>query len=139
MRTIGTRNRARSCLTWWVCIAAVTILVSTQSCAVEPPPGKPKPVADIYMMIGKRPIWFGSTISYTVYKPSKVEARFLSVSGEIILVLQEGEKQPGQYTLPFNGTVDGGPMAGFYTFELYFGDDYAAKYRMVVNPIDQSS
>lgn len=139
MRAFGIRNRSRVCLTWWVCLAAAVVIGSTQSCAVEPPAGKPKPVVDIYMRIGTHSIWFGSTIGYTVYQTTKVEARFLSVSGEIILVLQEGEKQPGQYTLPFDGTVNGGPMAGFYTFELYFGDDYAAKYRMVVIPIDQQS
>jgi uroporphyrinogen-III decarboxylase len=117
----------------------MAVIGSTQSCAVEPPAVSAKPIVDIYMMIGKHSVWFGSTIGYTVYQPTKVEARFLSVSGEIVLVLKEGERQPGQYILPFDGTVNGGSMAGYYTFELYYGDDYAAKLRMVVIPIDQPS
>jgi hypothetical protein len=89
------------------------------------------------MLIGEWPVWFGSTIGYTVYQPTQIEARVISVTGEIILVLQEGEKQPGQYTLPFDGTYHGTPLGGYYTFELYFGDEYAAKYQMIAVPVTQ--
>ena len=90
------------------------------------------------MLIGNRPIWFGSRIGYTVYEPTRVEARIKSMTGEIIAVFQEGEKQAGQYALPFDGTYNGVPLAGYYTFELFFGDEYAAKYRMVALPETES-
>lgn len=88
---------------------------------------------EVYFLIGESPAWLGNTISYTVSEPTVVEARLLSGSGEIILIFRQGEQQPGQYTLPWDGTYEGSPFAGFYTFELYFGDEYAAKFPMVVN------
>ena len=90
---------------------------------------------EVYFLIDDLPVWMGDTISYTVYEPTVVEARFLSASGEIILIYREGEQGPGQYTLPWDGTSDGSLFGGLYKFELYFGDEYAAKYVMLVNPL----
>jgi hypothetical protein len=89
---------------------------------------------DAYAMIGEYPIWLGDTIRYTVYETVRVEARFLTPGGEIILIYRRGEQAPGQYTLPWDGTVEGSPMVGYYTFELYFGDEYAADLLIVVKP-----
>ena len=133
----GTNLRPLRALIWRVCFTFIAILAASQGGAVEPPSSKPRPSVDLYMFIGEWPVWFGSTIRYTVYQTTRVEARVIGVTGEIILVLQEGEKQPGQYTLPFDGTYGGSPLAGYYTFELYFGDEYAAKYQMVALPITQ--
>lgn len=94
---------------------------------------------ELYFLVGEIPVWMGNTIRYTVYETTQVEARFLTPAGEIIMILPEGERAPGQYTLPWDGTVDGAQFAGFYTFELYFGDEYAAKSSIVVNPIAASS
>ena len=88
---------------------------------------------EVYFLIGDVPVWMGDTISYTVYEPTVVEARFLSASGEIILRYRQGEQAPGQYTLPWDGTYEGSPFVGLYKFELYFGDEYAAKYVMLVD------
>ncbi|MBI5867367.1 MAG: hypothetical protein HZB43_03625 [candidate division Zixibacteria bacterium] len=100
---------------------------------------KPVPPVDLYLFVEQWPVWVGSSISYTVYTPVTVEGRILSVTGEIILVLQEGVKQPGLYTLPFDGHYHGSPLAGFYTFELYFGDDFAFKSQMVAMPAEPVS
>jgi hypothetical protein len=89
---------------------------------------------EVFVMIGDHPIWLGDAIRYTVYETVRVEARFLTPAGEIILIHRGGEQAPGQYTLPWDGTVEGAPMAGFYKFELYFGDEYAADLSVVVRP-----
>jgi len=95
---------------------------------------KPGQGFEIYFVIGDSAAWMGNQIRYTVYSPSVVEARLLSGSGEIISIFRLGEQAPGQYTLPWDGTYEGSPFAGYYTFELYFGDEYAAKFPMVVGP-----
>jgi hypothetical protein len=97
--------------------------------------GKAGGLFEVYFMIDDFPVWMGDTISYTVYEPTVVEARLLSPSGEIILLYRQGEQGPGQYTLPWDGTYEGSPFAGLYKFELYFGDEYAAKHLMLVNPL----
>ena len=89
---------------------------------------------ELYVMVGEIPVWMGNTIRYSVFETTLVEARFLTPAGEIIMILPEGERAPGQYTLPWDGTRDGSQFVGFYTFELYFGDEYAAKLSIVVNP-----
>ena len=94
---------------------------------------------EIYFLIGEIPVWMGDKIGYTVYETTQVEARFLSAAGEIILIYREGERVPGQYVLPWDGTAEGSPFGGYYTFELYFGDEYAAAYTIIVNPIFQAS
>jgi hypothetical protein len=81
----------------------------------------------------------GDQIRYTLAEPASVEARFLSISGEIILLLPIGQQEPGQYAVPFDGTKDGAPFAGLYLFELYFGDDYAAKLNIAVRPLTPES
>lgn len=91
---------------------------------------------EIYMFFStEMAVWMGDQIRYTVTETTTVEARLLSIRGEIILLFQLGEQQPGQYTLPWDGTKDGSPFAGMYTFELYYGDDTAAKFRFAVRPI----
>jgi hypothetical protein len=81
----------------------------------------------------------GDQIRYTLKDPAKVEARFLSIGGEIILLLPIGEQQPGQYTVPFDGTMHGAPFAGLYGFELYYGDEYAAKLILAIRPLPAAS
>ena len=93
---------------------------------------------EIYFLMGDSAAWMGDTIRYTVYEPTVVEARFLSASGEIILIYRQGEQAPGQYTLPWDGTYEGSPFGGYYTFELYFGDEYAAHYAMVVRSLPKA-
>lgn len=124
-------------VTWWVCCFLIIVFAGRRGSAAGPPPSRPPVVIDLYMLIGEWPLWFGTTIRYTVYQPTRVEARVLSATGEITAVIEEGIKQPGQYTLPFDGNYHGAQYAGYYTFELYFGDDYAAKYEMIAVPATQ--
>ncbi|GAB4322558.1 MAG: hypothetical protein Kow0074_14200 [Candidatus Zixiibacteriota bacterium] len=91
-------------------------------------------VGDVYFMIGEQPVWLGNRIRYTVYETCNVEARFITPSGEIIILLQLGEQEPGQYTLPWHTDPIAAAMAGLYTFELYFDDDYAVKTTIAVMP-----
>lgn len=82
-----------------------------------------------YLVNGRRPIWMGPVIRYTVYETTRVEARFISLTGELVQILELGEQSPGQYTLPWDGETDEGAMfEGKFQFELYFGDDYACKF-----------
>lgn len=91
-------------------------------------------VGDVYFFIGDQAVWMGNRIRYTVYETTAVEARFLTPSGEIIILMPLGEQEPGQYTLPWHTHPVASAMAGFYTFELYFGDEYAVNTRIVVTP-----
>jgi len=115
--------------------AAILLSFSALASAADRPAAPPAIPFEVYFLIGEIPVWMGDKIGYTVYEPAVVEARFLSASGEIMLIYREGERAPGQYMLPWDGTVDGSPFAGFYSFELYFGDEYAAKHQMIVNPL----
>lgn len=82
-----------------------------------------------YLVNGRRPIWMGPVIRYTVYETTRVEARFISLTGELIEIIDLGEQTPGQYTLPWDGTTEQGAyFEGKYRFELYFGDEYAANF-----------
>lgn len=86
---------------------------------------------DLSYLIGtRRPIWMGPVIRYTVYEKTRVEARFTALSGEIVHVMRLGEQEPGQYTLPWDGTTADGMVTfeGKYHFELFFGDEYAADF-----------
>lgn len=85
----------------------------------------------------------GPVIRYTVYERTTVEARFIGLTGELILVMPLGEQDPGQYTLPWDGTTDGGLaiFEGKYQFELFFGDEYAATFWFIskaLNSFDES-
>lgn len=90
-----------------------------------------------YLVNGRRPIWMGPVIRYTVHKPSNVEARISGLTGELILVLPLGVQQPGQYTLPWDGTADDGlaTFDGKYQFELFFDDEYAAKFWFIAKSL----
>ena len=90
---------------------------------------------EVFLVIGEIPVWIGNEIRYTVTETVPVEARIMTASGEIIVLLKLGEKDPGQYTLPWHGAAMGAPLAGSYTFELYYGDEYAAKFPMIVAPL----
>lgn len=82
-----------------------------------------------YLVNGRRPIWMGPVIRYTVYETTRVEARFISLTGELIEIMDLGEQTPGQYTLPWDGSTDEGALfEGKFQFELYFGDDYACRF-----------
>ncbi len=91
-----------------------------------------------YLVNGRRPIWMGPVIRYTVYEKTTVEARFISLTGELILVLPLGVQEPGQYTLPWDGTTDGGlaTFEGKYQFELFFGDEYATTFWFISKAVD---
>ncbi len=117
----------------------IAALVLPAHCGADDSAKKPVPAVDLYLFVDQWPVWVGSSISYTVYTPVNVEGRILSATGEIILVLQEGVKQPGLYTLPFDGHYHGTPLGGFYTFELYFGDDFAFQSQMVAIPAESVS
>lgn len=134
---ISTRRCAAAVISFLV--AASWLLTSTPVIGANRGAVTPGGPFEIYVTFGNAAAWMGNTISYTVYEPTVVEARLLSGSGEIILIFRQGEQQPGQYTLPWDGTYEGAPFAGLYTFELYFGDEYAAKLPIVVNPLPTSS
>jgi hypothetical protein len=70
-----------------------------------------------------------------------VEARFTSLGGELILVLPLGEKGPGQYTIPWDGTMNNGStyFEGKFLFELFFGDEYATQFWFISRRLDEPS
>jgi hypothetical protein len=115
--------------------ALAALAIMDPIAAKEPQPVLTSHKADMYFYVDEWPVWIDSSIRYTVYDSTRVEARVLNVSDEIVLDLKEGLKAPGVYTLPFDGTLHGSPLAGLYKFELYFGDDYAAKCNIVVMPL----
>lgn len=119
-------------------LVLVVILASVSAIDAEDGNFKAGGPFEIYIMIGQTGAWMGNSISYTVYEPTVVEARFLSGSGEIILICRQGLQAPGQYTLPWDGAYEGSPFAGLYKFELYFGDEYAAQFPMIVRPMPKS-
>ena len=90
-----------------------------------------------YLVNGRRPIWMGPVIRYTVYQPTVVEARISSLTGELIIVMPLGLQQPGQYTLPWDGTADEGlaTFDGKYQFELFFDEEYAAKFWFIAKSL----
>ena len=89
-----------------------------------------------YLVNGRRPIWMGPVIRYTVYETTRVEARFISLTGELIEIMDLGEQTPGQYTLPWDGSTDEGALfEGKFQFELYFGDEYACKFWFISKSI----
>lgn len=116
------------------------LLIGTLPCAAQTPALTPK--ADLqYLVNGRRPIWMGPFIRYTVYAPTTVEARIYALAGELITVIPMGPKEPGQYTVPFDGTMDNGVIVfeGKYLFELYFGDEYAAKFWFICRSLSSLS
>jgi hypothetical protein len=92
-----------------------------------------------YLVNGRRPIWMGPVIRYTVYEKTRVEARISALTGELILVMPIGEQDPGVYTLPWDGTMEHGLVTfeGKYFFELFFGDEYAAKFWITSHSIER--
>ncbi|HWO56813.1 MAG TPA: FlgD immunoglobulin-like domain containing protein [bacterium] len=119
-------------------LLTAALLAVSAPCAAQSPTLTPK--ADLqYLVNGRRPIWMGPFIRYTVYATTTVEARIYGLSGELITVISIGPQEPGQYTVPFDGTLDNGAIVfdGKYLFELYFGDDYAAKFWFICRPLSQ--
>ena len=117
---------------------ALTLIVSATLRAQTDSFTHTKSKTDInYLVHTRRPIWMGPEIRYTVYEKTRVEARFYALTGEMIQVLLVGEQEPGQYTLPWDGTLDGGlaQYEGKYKFELFFGDDYACEFWFTCKPI----
>lgn len=113
--------------------AAATIGIATapRESAGNPAQAEIVSKVDLSYLVGtRRPIWMGPVIRYTVYETTNVEARVSSLTGELVLILHVGEQQPGQYTLPWDGTTDEGTVTfeGKYQFELFFGDEYAANF-----------
>jgi hypothetical protein len=90
-----------------------------------------------YLVNGRRPIWMGPVIRYSVYETTRVEARFLALGGEIITVIVQENQPPGQYTLPWDGrTPDGlATFDGKYRFELFFDDEYVADFWIIAKSI----
>jgi hypothetical protein len=138
MTAIRTFRRYLMTVTLRLLVGLAVLLSSVHSIDAKGGSGKAGGPYEVYFLIDDQAVWMGDIIRYTVYEPTVVEARILSASGEIILIYREGELAPGQYTLMWDGTVDGSPLAGYYTFELYFGDEYAAKFPMVVNPLPKA-
>lgn len=116
------------------CVLVIVLLAISSLGAAEDSSSRRVTSVDLYLFSGEWPIWVGTTISYTVFEPVRVEGRVLSATGEIIAVLQEGVKQPGVYTLPFDGNYHGAQLAGYYSFELYFDDDFAFQSQLVAIP-----
>lgn len=124
-RSIATRCRFRVVVYALAVIAAwpASMTAEEKDTAVE------SKVDLSYLVNGRRPIWMGPVIRYTVYETTRVEARFISLTGELIEIMDLGEQTPGQYTLPWDGSTEEGALfEGKYQFELYFGDDYACKF-----------
>jgi hypothetical protein len=94
---------------------------------------------ELFIQIGRVPIWMGDRIRYTVDERTRVEARISGVSKELLLVLRIGEQEPGQHTLPWDGTYHGAPFAGRYEFELFFGEEYAARFWFLCKPLTQAA
>ncbi len=118
-------------------LAAGVLLVSslTGYCEDEDGTGERTiEVGDVYFFIGDQAAWLGNRIRYTVYETTNVEARFMTVAGEIIILMPLGVQEPGQYTLPWHTHPVASAMAGMYRFELYFGDEYAVNTMIAVAP-----
>ncbi|MEW5700998.1 MAG: hypothetical protein AB1792_02040 [Candidatus Zixiibacteriota bacterium] len=98
------------------------------------------PEIDLYVYVGYHTIWAGDRFRYTVYDSTNVEARINGMTGELILILPIGRQGPGQYTLPWDGTMHEGtvPFAGKYQLELFFGEEYAAKFWFLCRPRDMA-
>jgi hypothetical protein len=127
-------------------LAAIMLGVFWPAATTGEPYGSPiQSKVDLsYLVNGRRPIWMGPVIRYTVYEKTTVEARISALTGELVLVMPLGEQEPGQYTLPWDGTTDGGlaTFDGKYFFELFFGDEYATKFWLIAKPLqtfDESS
>lgn len=120
-------------------VAAVIIASAWPATTVGEAPGN-EIVSKIdisYLVNGRRPIWMGPVIRYTVYEKTTVEARVISLTGELVLIMTLGEQDPGQYTLPWDGTTDDGlaTFEGKYQFELFFGDEYAATFWFIAKSL----
>jgi len=99
------------------------------------------PPIDLYIYVERQVIWAGDRLRYTVYDSTVVEARINSMGGELILILPIGMQGPGQYTIPFDGTMSSGKVtfAGKYQLELFFGEEYAAKVWFLCRPREEPS
>lgn len=123
------RNRLRLSLAAIAIASGVIWSSSAGITAVKPGETFESKVDINFLVNGRRPIWMGPVIRYTVYETTKVEARFVSLTGELIEIIDLGEQTPGQYTLPWDGsTEEGAIFEGKFRFELYFGDEYAANF-----------
>lgn len=126
---------------WIACVAAVSaVLILTAigtTLSAEPAAESPSQV-ELYAVIGRTTVWMGDRIRYTVYERTRVEARINGMAGDLITLLRIGEQEPGQYTLPWDGTYHGAPFAGRYEFELFFGVEYAAHFWFLCRPQEPS-
>lgn len=131
-RSITTRLRIRAV----VCALAVIAAWPASMTAGDTAATIESKVDISYLVNGRRPIWMGPVIRYTVYETTRVEARFISLTGELIEIMDLGEQTPGQYTLPWDGSTDEGALfEGKFQFELYFGDEYACKFWFISKSI----
>lgn len=131
-RSITTRLRIRAV----VCALAVIAAWPASMTAGDTAATIESKVDVSYLVNGRRPIWMGPVIRYTVYETTRVEARFISLTGELIEIMDLGEQTPGQYTLPWDGSTDEGALfEGKFQFELYFGDEYACKFWFISKSI----
>lgn len=131
-RSIATRFRTR------LVVCALTLIAAWPAAMTAEEKNAPvESKVDLsYLVNGRRPIWMGPVIRYTVYEKTTVEARFISLTGELIEIMDLGEQAPGQYTLPWDGSTEEGALfEGKYQFELYFGDDYACKFWFISKSI----
>ena len=127
---------------WFIqCVAVAAMVVSTLwagpaiSADAE---DITEPQIELFIQFGRVPVWMGNRIRYTVDERTQVEARISGISKELLAVLRLGEQEPGQHTLPWDGTYHGAPFAGRYEFELFFGEEHAARFWFLCRPLAQS-
>ncbi|HUU45653.1 MAG TPA: hypothetical protein VM118_07955 [Acidobacteriota bacterium] len=140
---IGRWNSGGRWTTRWIgCAAAVAAVLTLTAIATalsaEPAVEAPSQV-ELLAVFGRSTVWMGDRIRYTVYERTRVEARINGMAGDLLTLLRIGEQEPGQYTLPWDGTFHGAPFAGRYEFELFFDVEYAAHFWFLCRPKEPSS
>lgn len=126
----GLRLRA-----WATAVLFGCVLLVAEGTPAGAPAADELPRVDVYILLGKTMVWMGDRFHFTLYEPARVEARINSMLGEVLDIMRLGPMQPGQHTLPWDGVYQGGSVyAGKYEFELYFDDEYAARFWFFCRP-----
>lgn len=131
----GLRLRAWVTAVLCGCVLLVAGGKSVGAPAADEPAADKLPKVDVYILLGRTMVWMGDRFHFTLYEPARVEARINSMLGEALDIMRLGPMQPGQHTLPWNGVYQGQSVyAGKYEFELYFDDEYAARFWFFCRP-----